>query len=75
MKKIGLLLAVFGLAFSLVGAEAKMLRIPLGRVFGQRATRRRRVKKRITFHVVKVRIHPFYRRQAENPKTCHRAAF
>ena len=30
MKKIGLLLAVFGLAFSLVGAEAKMLRIPLG---------------------------------------------
>ena len=44
-------------------------------VFGNRATRRRRVKKRITFHIVKARRRPFYRRQALHPKTCLRAVF
>ena len=38
------------------------------KVCGLRATRRRRVKKRRPFHVVKVRMHPFYRRQAATPQ-------
>ena len=38
------------------------------KVWGLRATRRRRVKKRRPFHVVKVRMHPFYRRQAATPQ-------
>ena len=46
-----------------------------GKLFGNRAERRRRVKKRITFHEVKARRRPFYRRQATHPKICHRAVF
>ena len=62
-----------------MGLEEKFIpvRQPLAvrQVFGRRATRRRRVKKRITFHEVKARRRPFYRRQAAHPKSCHRAVF
>ena len=46
-----------------------------GNIFGNRAERRRRVKKRRPFHVVKARLRPFYRGQATHPKICHRAHF